>query len=133
MFNTSQRAADQSTSQLQADAQINVTNGDSKSEKYRNSNITKKETSSNEKSSLWTGIGSFFHFGKDSSTQSIYKNKDNYSADSIYQYGQMLSDKIIGLIDKNTTAILIIIAFYWGGRVQLKRIKKYKSMLKKNE
>tara|TARA_R110002096_G_scaffold50015_5_gene131751 strand:- start:3912 stop:4397 length:486 start_codon:yes stop_codon:yes gene_type:complete len=128
MFNKTQKATDQSTSQLQADVQANFTNGDSKSEKYRNSNITKEETNSTKKSSFWTGIGSFFHIGTDQSDKSIHnsRNKDNYNADSVYQYGQKVSGMIIDFADKNLTAILMVLSFWLGGKSVKRRINKNK-------
>lgn len=126
MFNKTQKTSDQSTSQLQADVQANFTNGDSKAEKYRNSNVTKEETNSTEKSSFWTGIGSFFHVGTDQSDKSIHnsRNKDNYNADSVYQYGQKVSGMIIDFIDKNLTAVLMVLFFWLGGKSMQRKIKK---------
>ena len=123
MFNTSQKATDQSTSQLQADAQINFTNGDSKSEKYRNSNITKEETNSTKKASFWTGVGNFIHLGSDKSTK-VYKN----GLESKYGNGTKitnvsLTNEILNFIDNYIFILFMIMCIYFGWWLKSKKDK----------
>lgn len=127
MFNTSQKATDQSTSQLQADAQINLTNGDSKSEKYRNSNITKEETNTTKKASFWTGVGSFFHFGSDKSNKN-YKNgiESTYGNNTKITNVNILYEvikEVINFIDNYLFLIFMIICIYFGFKLKNKKIK----------
>lgn len=133
MFNTSQKATDQSTSQLQADAQINLTNGDSKSEKYRNSNITKEETNTTKKDSFWTGIGSFFHLGSDKSNKTYKNGVESKYGDNTRITNMPLSSEIINFIDNYTFIIVTIFCVYFGWWLNSKKIKKIKKMNKMNK
>lgn len=124
MFNTSQKATDQSTSQLQADVQANLTNGDSKSEKYRNSNITKAETNTTKKASFWTGVGSFFHLGSDKSNKTYKNGTESQYGDNTKITNISYINKIINFIDNYINFIFFIISIYFGWWLKSKRIKK---------
>lgn len=129
--NKSQSTADNSTSQVQADAQVNLTNGESKAEKYRNSNVDRKEKKTSNSTDADSGDVKIMGTGDDKSKKEVNTKIDNSQKDKKVDIRKM--DTLdLGLIVGGIIITALLAGIVFGKMIPTRlQTRTYKLLLKK--